>query len=406
MKTILITAYAVNPYNGSEDGTGWNIAREIAKTYKVILITRENNMPFINQYLSESTDPVLDNMNCFGFDLPKSIMKVKKKLGERGYVLYYYFWQLFIVRFIKKMNFEFDIAHSLNFHSDSQPNFLWRLGKPTFWGPIGHHPKVPRQYLKPIYGKKNFIKDRLYFSVKWMLRNLDPFFKLAVKNAEKIFVINSSVQSVIKAKASQIMVLPAVASEKVDINKLNEDFNVLSIGRFHFMKGFDITIKAFAQFYEGLKPSDQAKVKLTLVGKGEEKQRLKTIALEVGIEHKIQWVDWVSREDVKKIYTDSSVFLFPSHEGAGMVIPEAMSYGLPVVCFDNFGPGELLGESPVKVKYSTYQKSVDDFASHLLDLFANKTYRAEIGLENHQRFTEQFNWTFKGNLIKSAYQLI
>ncbi|MFT5278572.1 MAG: hypothetical protein ACI9P8_000199, partial [Bacteroidia bacterium] len=26
MKTSLITAYAVNPYHGSEDGTGWNIS--------------------------------------------------------------------------------------------------------------------------------------------------------------------------------------------------------------------------------------------------------------------------------------------------------------------------------------------------------------------------------------------
>jgi hypothetical protein len=47
MKTVLITAYAVNPYKGSEDGVGWNISNEISKKYKVILITRKNNIPHI-----------------------------------------------------------------------------------------------------------------------------------------------------------------------------------------------------------------------------------------------------------------------------------------------------------------------------------------------------------------------
>ena len=40
---ILITAYAVNPYKGSEDGTGWNMIQEIAKYNNVIAITRKNN---------------------------------------------------------------------------------------------------------------------------------------------------------------------------------------------------------------------------------------------------------------------------------------------------------------------------------------------------------------------------
>jgi len=43
MSTILITAYAVNPFKGSEDGIAWNIIRELATKNKVIAITRKNN---------------------------------------------------------------------------------------------------------------------------------------------------------------------------------------------------------------------------------------------------------------------------------------------------------------------------------------------------------------------------
>jgi len=47
-KTILITAYAVNPFKGSEDGTGWNISKEIAKEYNTIIITRKNTQKALN----------------------------------------------------------------------------------------------------------------------------------------------------------------------------------------------------------------------------------------------------------------------------------------------------------------------------------------------------------------------
>ena len=125
-KTVLISAYAVNPYKGSEDGTGWNISREISKDYNTIVITRKNNIPAIEKYVAETEDSVLANMQFVGYDLPNWFMWLKKRLGERGYVFYFYLWQFFLPRFIKKNKFEFDIAHALNFHSDSIPTFLCR----------------------------------------------------------------------------------------------------------------------------------------------------------------------------------------------------------------------------------------------------------------------------------------
>ena len=45
------------------------------------------------------------------------------------------------------------------------------------------------------------------------------------------------------------------------------------------------------------------------------------------------------------IFQNGVAFLFPSHEGAGMVVTEALSFGLPVICLDNAGPGELIDSS-------------------------------------------------------------
>ena len=108
---------------------------EIAKEYKAIIITRKNNRPEIERYMQENDDSIHANMEFKYYDLPSWIMSWKKKLGPRGYVLYFYLWQLFMPLFILKNKLKFDNCHALNFHSDSHPHFLWVFGKPTVWGP-------------------------------------------------------------------------------------------------------------------------------------------------------------------------------------------------------------------------------------------------------------------------------
>ncbi|MCH2230191.1 MAG: glycosyltransferase family 4 protein [Crocinitomicaceae bacterium] len=407
MKTILITAYSVNPYKGSEDGTGWNLAKQIAKENKIILITRKNNVPHLNKYFKSHDDPILSNIEYHGFDLPSTITFIKKKLGSRGYVAYYYLWQLCIIRYIKKKKFKFDIAHSLNFHSDSQPTFLWVFKKPTFWGPIGHHPKVPKEYLLKFYGWRKYFVDRLYYSVKWCFRNLDPLYRYSVKRVTKIFVINSSVESVIKANSGKIIPLSAVGSDPVleNIRIPKTGFNVLSVGRFHYMKGFDITIKAFAQFYHSLSEMEKEGVNLTLVGKGEERNSLLKLAEKEGVSKQIAWINWVNKSEMSEIYRTANAFLFPSHEGAGMVIPEALSYGLPILCFDNVGPGELAGDAGVKIKYSDYKKSISDFADNLVQIRSTPILQQKLRSDSLAEFKKRFIWDVKGDIIQNSYSI-
>lgn len=404
MKTVLITAYAINPYKGSEDGTGWNIAKGISKEYKTLVITRKNNREHIERYLKEYPDPVHSNMSFYYFDLPNWAMFWKKKIGERGYVLYFYLWQLFITFFISKNKLKFDLAHNLNFHSDSHPTFLWVFGKPTIWGPIGHHPKVPKEFILPIYGRKSYYKDRLYYSVKWMMRNLDPFYRLSVYKSAKIIGINSSVQKVMRAPEHKVEIIPAVASEPVKPNeKKKGNYTVLSVGRFVEMKGFDIAIKSFAKFVNSVPEADRSKVKLKLLGKGNYTGFLKQMAKDLGVEQNVDFVSWVEKSEMHEIYSQSDVYLFPSHEGAGMVVPEAMSYGLPVVTFDNVGPGELQKDAGIKIPYASYSKAVDDFADALTMLYESPGQRLRLSINSSFTFKESYTWNKKIEAILKIY---
>jgi len=110
-KTILASVYAVNPYKGSEDATGWNFVLQIARFNKVIAITRENNQENIEKYILENPDEVYKNIEFLYFDLPYYMRFWKK--GGRGAMLYYLMWQKGILGYIKKQKIKYEILKFL-----------------------------------------------------------------------------------------------------------------------------------------------------------------------------------------------------------------------------------------------------------------------------------------------------
>lgn len=403
--TILITAYAVNPYKGSEDGTGWNMIAQIAKYNQVIAITRKNNQGDIEKYLAKQNLPQTKDLTFIYFDLPYWMRFWKK--GGRGALLYFYLWQLGIVFFISAKKIKCDLVHNLNFHNDWTPSFLWALGKPFVWGPIGHHPAIPKKYLIASAGRKAYYLDRLKWATKKCFWWIDPFLKITKWKAAKIITINSSVREILNFPEEKEVRLPAVASEQIlHKNSLNKKckFNVISIGRFVPLKGFDVTIQAFGHFYHKQNEIDRSRLELTLIGKGPQLSQLKELAKELKIEAAVKFIDWMTRAELDKYFQQSSVFFFPSHEGAGMVVPEALSFSLPVLCYDNIGPGEFIDEScGRKIQYSTPRESIVEFSKYLNLFFKNPKLQQQLSEGAQVHFKKYFTWEHKGRIISEAY---
>ena len=57
------------------------------------------------------------------------------------------------------------------------------------------------------------------------------------------------------------------------------------------------------------------------MGDGPYKNYLQKLTVDLEIWQSVEFIEWMNREDLKNVYADASVFLFPSHEGAGMVVP-------------------------------------------------------------------------------------
>lgn len=111
--------------------------------------------------------------------------------------------------------------------------------------------------------------------------------------------------------------------------------------------------------------------------------QLKNFVVKENLEEIVTFLGRLNDDELKTEYKNASVFLFPSlHEGYGMVLIEAMSYGLPVVAFDNSampytvkdGYNGLLAEN----------MNSNDLAEKAVSLIKNKELYSTIA---HQAFT-------------------
>jgi len=404
MKTILATAYAINPYKGSEDGMGWNFTMQIARFNNVIAVTRENNRPHIEKYIRENPSELYKNITFLYFDTPYWMRLWKK--GGRGAMLYYLMWQRMVVSFIRKSGVEFDIVHNLNFHNDWTPSYLWKLNKPFVWGPVGHHPLIPKQYLKP-FSFKYYAKDRLTWAVKQFFWRCSPALRKTVSKADVILSMNRSVKHVLGLKNKAEYIIPSAATQDFgwEENMQSDSFSLISVGRLVPLKGFDLTIRSFASFFHSLKENQKKNVTLTIVGSGPEEKLLKKMAQDENVSEQVKFISWIDRSDVMDLFRKASLFVFPSHEGAGMVVPEALSFGVPVVALDNEGPGEFITpECGIAVPIGSYKETVGNISKAISSLYYDKGKLTSMRKAARKHFIETFHWDTRGEQLKNIYK--
>ena len=140
---VLISAYACEPYKGSEPGVGWNVAREVAKHHEVWVLTRANNRTVIETELLRNPVP---GLHFVYFDLPRWARWWKR--GRRGLHVYYYLWQLGAYSVARRLHQEvrFDLTHHVTFVKYWAPSLLVLLPIPLIWGPVGGGESAPLAY--------------------------------------------------------------------------------------------------------------------------------------------------------------------------------------------------------------------------------------------------------------------
>ena len=218
--------------------------------------------------------------------------------------------------------------------------------------------------------------------------------------------MNSQVPKYLNLKNTSYSISPSVASKDFgfDEHTKKDKFTVISAGRLFPLKGFDLAIHAFAGFIAKRNETERANCEFLIVGKGPELETYRKLVNKLKMNDYVKFIPWMERTELLKLFKKSSAFLFPSHEGAGMVVAEALSFGLPVICIDNCGPGEYINsDCGYAIPYSSYNKTVTDLAYSITKLFESPTLQKLMSQKARQRFLEKFEWDLRGEEFRMTY---
>ena len=158
-----------------------------------------------------------------------------------------------------------------------------------------------------------------------------------------------------------ILKQPLKIEEKAEYKKrlnIKENKVIISVGQFIPRKGFDILLKALKDI------SDD--VGIYLIGGKAPDEYIKLIK-ELRIEKNVHFIEFAEKQKLAKYYMCADLFVFPTREDIwGLVINEAMAYGLPIITTDRCGAGLALvssenGEIVPSENVSALEKSLKKF---------------------------------------------
>jgi glycosyltransferase involved in cell wall biosynthesis len=111
-------------------------------------------------------------------------------------------------------------------------------------------------------------------------------------------------------------------------------------------------------------------------------------------------VGFISDSDLRSLYAESAVFLFPSlYEGFGLPVLEAMAAGVPVVSSNRGALPEVLG----KTGLSFDPEDAIAGSQAVLRILQNRELAARLSEEGHQQ-AGLFSWERTGRLTVEAYR--
>ncbi len=119
--------------------------------------------------------------------------------------------------------------------------------------------------------------------------------------------------------------------------KRSQPLKILSIGRAHWIKGYDYALQCCKLLKEKNVPFSY-----TIIG-GAGDEELQFLIHDLGLQDSVQLTGRMPQQEVFKQMKEASVLLMPSlEEGVPNVVVEAMAIGLPVISTDCGGVPELI----------------------------------------------------------------
>lgn len=145
-------------------------------------------------------------------------------------------------------------------------------------------------------------------------------------------------------------------------------------------------------------------IKFILIGKGKKEYVDLCFSLikELNLEGKVVYKDQLEQKYMRAVYELSDMFLFPTrYEIFGMVLLEAMYFGLPVITTYNGGSSTLINHENGVIIRTLDSK---EWENRIIELLENTEVRKCIGEKAHKTISEEYTWDALADKFIEVYE--
>lgn len=410
---VLVSAYACNPYKGSEEGVGWGWVIAIAKHHDLWVIVAEYHRDDIERAVAANPDELGGIQFHYVPHKPWHYRPTKVWTRIEGSILKpimnraYRLWQSDAYRLGRELHGRvgFDVAHLITYVGFRFPGHLWKLDIPFVWGPIGGLENTPWRFL-PMLG----VKGCVYYAGRNIINSLHRRFLTGPKGAfakadGAIMAATAGIQREIRrwyGVDSEVLCEigpPDGAAAEPSTREAGEPLRIVWSGQHLPGKALGLALKAVA----GL--STRIDWRLDILGEGPCTGKWRVLARKLGIHDRCHWHGWIPRSEAVSLMHKSHVLLLTSLKDlTSTVLLEALSQGTPVVCPDHCGFSNVVTAAcGIKIPIQRPRQLVAGFTQALVDLDGDESRRRSLAAGALARIGD-FTWAAKSRKIDAIYR--
>jgi glycosyltransferase involved in cell wall biosynthesis len=410
-KTILISAYAISPYKGSEFGVAWNIVLNLSTKYNVIVLYGVSDEHMgetvsLKNYLQIYTIPGVKFIEVKPGKLAL-ILNYFNRIGIHWmFYLAFRIWQKRAFLAAKKVFTEeqIDIIHQLVPIGFREPGYLWKINKPFIWGPIGGTAIIDSH----LFANKSYseqIKYRCKNVLTWIQFRFSKRVRLAFKKADVILSARSIDQANIEKVHGRMsihfpehgIVKFPIAIKKDHNKKINKLLLVWS-GRIDNGKNLSLCLEALSKI-------QNCNWVLNVVGDGPLLKSEKIFAEKLNISSQINWHGYLPREQAVEIMRNSDLHIITSiAEGNSTVVFEAMSLGIPTLALRHSGMKDTIcNQCGILIPIGPYDEMKKQIAIHVSRFIENPEL-LNLLHNGVKECLKKHDWSIRNKVIDSVYE--
>jgi glycosyltransferase involved in cell wall biosynthesis len=227
----------------------------------------------------------------------------------------------------------------------------------------------------------------------------------AIKRADLLVsAIPDSFRAIKKYKNKDSIIIPETGCNLTEYDNTNRfddpELQIMWVGKFDFRKQLPLALAVIAK-------AKNKNLKLNVYGSGSPEQivTIKEKAKSLRIVNQVIWHGTQSNEITLQAMRKSHLLFFTSiSDDTSTVVLEAISNGLPILCFDTCGFGAVVDNKiGRKIKLSSPKNSIVQFADTINHLDTSRELLKELSL-NCKTKQEELSWDNKALQMIKLYK--